>query len=254
MPVALRRLILAVLFFGGCVFAHPRPPSVPETAAGKDGALSGGEIVLWAPCSREQAERWGAAAETDGMAALKAASCFVVLIGEGGMKGGQLADARRGRIMAERAVAMYPESGLAHYLAAYLTGLEAERDPLRGLDFVPVIEREAILAAELAPGVDHGGPDRMLGELYLRAPGFPMSVGNPGKALFHYRRSVDLAPGYLENRLGLAEALFRDEQNAEACDELTRVLSAMPPEEDLRETWKKAISLLERSCSATGGK
>jgi hypothetical protein len=188
------------------------------------------------------------------MAALKAASCFVVLIGEGGKKEVQLADARRGRNLAERAVSIYPGSGLAHYLAAYLTGLEAERDPMRGLDFVLVIEREAKLAAELAPGVDHGGPDRMLGELYLRAPGFPMSVGDPGKALFHYRRSVDLAPGYLENRLGLAEALFHDEQNAKSCDELTKVLSAMPPQEDFRATWKKAISLLERLCPAPGEK
>ena len=250
MPVALRRLIIAVLLLGGCAYAPPRLPSVPGKVTAEDTALPGGGIVLWAPCSREQAERWGAASESDGMAALKAASCFVVLIGEGGEKEVQLADARRGRKLAERAVAMVPESGLAHYLAAYLTGLEAERDPLRGLDFVPVIEREAKLAAELAPGVDHGGPDRMLGELYLRAPGFPMSVGDPDKALYHYRRSVDLAPGYLENRLGLAEALFRDEQNAKACDELTRVLSAMPPEEDLRATWRKAISLLERLCPA----
>ena len=254
MPVALRRLIIAVLLLGGCACAPPRLPSVPGKVTAEADAPPGGGIVLWAPCSREQAERWGAASESDGMAALKAASCFVVLIGEGGEKEGQLADARRGRTLAERAVALDPGNGVAHYLAAYLAGLEAERDPLRGLDFVPVIEREAKLAAELAPGVDHGGPDRMLGELYLRAPGFPVSVGDPDKALSHYRRSVELAPGYPENRLGLSEALFHDGQNGKACDELTRVLSAMPPEEGLRNTWRKAISLLERMCPVPGEK
>jgi tetratricopeptide (TPR) repeat protein len=254
MQVALRRLIVAIFLLGGCASAPPHLPSVPGKMTAEDAALPGGGIDLWAPCSREQAELWEASSGSDGMAALKAASCFVVLIGEGGEKEAQLADARRGRKSAERAVAMYPESGLAHYLAAYLTGLEAERDPVRGLDFVPVIEREAKLAADHAPEVDHGGPDRMLGELYLRAPGFPMSVGNPGKALVHYGRSVDLAPGYLENRLGLAEALFRDEQDAKACEELKRVLSEMPPEEDLRATWRKAISLLDRLCPAPGEK
>ena len=254
MPVAPRRLVLAILFLGGCAYAPSRLPSVTGKVTAEDAALPGGGIVLWAPCSREQAEGWSAASERDGMAALKAASCFRVLTGEGGDQEVQLADARRGRKLAEQAVAIYPGNGLAHYLAAYLTGLEAESDPLRGLDFVPVIEREAKLAAELAPSVDHGGPDRMLGELYLRAPGFPVSVGDPGKALVHYRRSVDLAPGHLENRLGLAEALFRDEQSEKACDELTRVLSAMPPEEDLRDTWRKAESLYKRLCQVPGEK
>ena len=115
--------------------------------------------------------------------------------------------------MAEAAVKAFPEDATAHYLTAYLAGLEAENDPARGLELVPVIEREALTAAHLNPNMDNGGPDRMLGELYLRGPSFPMSVGDLEKAVTHFRKAVKLAPNFLPNRLGLAEALTENEES-----------------------------------------
>ncbi len=126
-------------------------------------AAPAGGIVLWEPCTREQAERWAADAERDGEAALRAASCYVTLVEAGRERSAGLGDARRGRAAAEAAVRKLPDSGLAHYLAAYLTGLVAERSPIRALGLVPAIEREAVRAADLDPGVDRGGPHRMLG-------------------------------------------------------------------------------------------
>ncbi len=215
-------------------------------------AASAGGIVLWEPCTREQAERWEADAARDGEAALRAAICYVTLVERSGEKSAGLGDARRGRAAAETAVRKLPDSGLAHYLAAYLAGLVAERAPLRGLGLVPSIEREAARAADLDPGVDRGGPDRMLGELYLRAPGPPLSVGNPEKAVRHYRRAVAVAPAAPENRVGLAEALLARDETDEACRELRTVQAGLAPAAGESAARKKALDLMERACSRRG--
>lgn len=217
-------------------------------------ALPGGPIVLWEPCAREQAERWAADAERDGAAALRAASCYATIVASGREKSTGLEDARRGRAAADAAVRKLPGSGLAHYLAAYTAGLVAERAPLRGLALVPVIEREALRAAELDPGVDRGGPDRMLGELYLRAPGSPFSVGNPEKAVRHYRRAVAVEPAAPENRLGLAEALLARDKIDEACRELRGLEAGPAAAAGETPARKKALDLLERRCSRRGDK
>ena len=90
----------------------------------------------------------------------------MVLIRDGKDKALQLKDARFGRKLAENTVKRFPQNGVARYLVAYLTALEAKYDPLNGLDLVPIVEREALIAAQLDPKVDHGGPDRMLGVLF----------------------------------------------------------------------------------------
>ncbi len=168
---------------------------------------------------------------------------------QGKDKGLRLADAVKGRKLAETAVTMLPRSGLAHYLYAYLTGLEAENDSLRGLQLVPVIEREALFASNLDPAIDRGGPDRMLGELYLRAPGMPVSIGNLEKAIAHFRRASTIAPGCAENRMGLVEALLEEGDVEKTCKQLHKLLSNIPPARSSEEPWQKALALLERLCT-----
>jgi hypothetical protein len=207
------------------------------------------DIYLWEPCTRSEAEAYATAAETDGLAAVRAASCYLLLVTEETDEGAtRLADAKRGRALADAALKTYPESGGAHYLAAYLTALEAQNDRVRALSLVPVIEREALAAAEFHPKVDHGGPDRMLGELYLRAPGLPVSVGDSEKAVVHYRRARDHDPDYPENRLGLVEALMADDEFKEACDELRDLLAGIHPQDGAETTWTKALGLMKQLC------
>jgi hypothetical protein len=62
-------------------------------------------------------------------------------------------------------------------------------------------------AIELDPGLDHGGPHRVLALVYLRAPGWPTGPGDPELGLDEARRAVALDPGHPPNRLCLAEAL-----------------------------------------------
>ena len=203
-------------------------------------------IVLWQACGIEQARALEAAA-ADGESALRASACFASLLRREA-EGPKKDFARRGLAQAEAAVAALPKSALAHYLAAYLHGMEAEQHPLRGLDLVPRIEQEALLAAGLDPGLDFGGPDRILGELYLRAPAFPVSVGDSAKAVEHYSRAATLAPDFAENRLGLAEALLADGDAPRACRELDGLARDAGPQR------ARAAELFARHCAGQGGK
>ncbi len=209
------------------------------------------EVVLWAPCSQADIEELTSMAEQDGLKAIKAASCYAFLIVRNpkSSKSESLSNVEAGRRYAELALRAYPESGLAHYLLAHMTAYEAERNPTRGLQLVPIIEREALLAAELNPWVDHGGPDRMLGELYLRAPGFPLSVGDTTKSAVHFRRALTYDPGFPENRLGLVEALMNQGLNGEACEELSTVIADLMPQDQPKPLSQHTLNLLSKLCS-----
>ncbi len=240
---------LLICALSACAQVPERRDFVLERTAGEEYTLLAEGIYLWEPCTRSEAEAFAAEAGTDGLAAVRAASCYLLLVTEETDEAKRLADAKRGRRLAEEALKIYPENGGVHYLAAYLTALEAQNDRVRGLSLVPIIEQEALAAAKFNPKVDHGGPDRMLGELYLRAPGFPMSVGDPAKAVVHYRRARDQDPSYAENRLGLVEALMAEDELKEACDELRALLTEMPPQAENKENWTKALELMKRMCA-----
>ena len=246
-PSAFPDLIVVFLFvLAACTHVPGQPLHKTETGTVAVATETGFRVC--APCTRDQAQTWAAAAKQDGSSALEAANCYAFLVGQGKDKALRLADAVKGRKLAEAAATMLPESGLAHCLYAYLTGLEAENDSLRGLELVPIIEREALLASDLNPAVDHGGPHRMLGELYLRAPAFPVSIGDSARAVDYFRRAVDQDPEFLENRLGLAEALLAEEEPGKACFELKKILSEMPPNSKIKPAWKRALELLKRLC------
>ena len=139
---------------------------------------------------------WERKSEQDPGTALQAARCYAVLARNGKTPSERLENAVMGRKLAEKAVSRDPENGTAYFLSAYLAGLEAENNSLKGLALVPVIERDALAASRLDPALDHGGPDRMLGELYLRAPEPPVSIGDLEKAILHYRRAVERDPRF----------------------------------------------------------
>lgn len=249
-PYVFSNLFVFLFVLAACT--HLPDQSVPRTEKGAVSAITGSDFPICAPCTRKQAQEWEKAAGGDGTSALKTANCYAFLVGQEKDKELRLADARKGRKLAEAAVTMLPESGLAHYLYAYLTGLEAENDPLRGLELVPIIEREAALAARYDPEINEAGPDRMLGELYLRTPGMPLSIGDLEKAAAHYRRAISIAPKNTENQLGLVETLLEEGKDEEACAYLHRLLSDMRPARSSEASWRQTLGLLKRLCTVTG--
>jgi tetratricopeptide (TPR) repeat protein len=74
---------------------------------------------------------------------------------------------------------------------------------------VKEVEREFQKARELDEQFGYAGAERCLGELYFKAPGWPMSVGSRSKARKHLERAAELAPDFPENRLLLAEAYLK---------------------------------------------
>ncbi len=94
-----------------------------------------------------------------------------------------------------------------HYWYAINVGLLADVDRSLGLN--AVVEMESVLkrAIEIDEKHDYAGPLRVLGILYLRAPGPPISLGSTRKGLRLLERAVQLYPDYPENRLYLGEAL-----------------------------------------------
>jgi tetratricopeptide (TPR) repeat protein len=248
MKVASGLLIAVLLAALGCVPVQPVPsprPGVAEPSLPQP-------VDIGRPCTRDEAAAREAEAAGDPQAALQGAACLIYLAGQAEEGPSRLADIRRGRRLAETAVEAWPESGLAHYLLAWLVGLEAEAVPLKGLELVAVIEREAQQAADLEPAVDHGGPNRMLGELYLRAPGFPVSIGDSELAVEHFRKAVAQDPLFAENRLGLAEALLADGDIAAACTELTEAWRRLDPDR-AGENWQRALKLQQRLCEQLPG-
>lgn len=203
---------------------------------------------LWSSCTQDQALLWKQQSKEDPGAALQAARCYAVLARNPKNKSLGLENAITGRKMAEAAVAQDPKNGTAHYLAAYLAGLEAKNQPLKGLGLVPVIERGALEASRLDPELDHGGPDRMLGAIYLRAPDPPVSIGDLEKAIDHYQRAVMQDPDFIENRLGLAEAYLEDEEPGPACRQLQKIWSRSPPCDEREQMWVQALHLMKRLC------
>jgi hypothetical protein len=243
MKVAIGLLIAVVLAAGACAPVRPVPTAAPPAV----GAPAPQPVEIGRPCTRGEAGALEAQATGDAQAALEGAACLIYLVERAEEGPSRLADIRRGRRLAETAVETWPESGLAHYLLAWLAGLEAEAVPLKGLDLVTVIEREAQAAAGLEPAVDHGGPDRMLGELYLQAPGFPVSVGDSELAVEHFCKAVAQDPLFAENRLGLTEALLAEEETAAACAELTEAWRRLAPDRE-GESWQRALKLQQRLC------
>jgi len=115
-----------------------------------------------------------------------------------------------GIVACRQSVAWSPESAAAHYYLAITVGKLADlKRNLAAFGMVKEVEREFQKARELDEQFGYAGSDRCLGELYFKAPGWPLSVGSRSKARKHLERAAELAPDFPENRLLLAEAYLK---------------------------------------------
>ncbi|TIH16590.1 hypothetical protein D0S45_09265 [Marinifilum sp. JC120] len=204
--------LLAVLLICGCSAQYNLPLYEYEA----DG------VVLWKPCSRAQAEVLFSSSKDKDV--LQGAACSAWLLESGAVKTADYARASQEKL--NKYLTKNTQSGLAHYLLAYLIAKEAQFAPMKGLDLVGRMEQEALAASRLSPEVDHGGPDRFLGELYLKAPSPPISIGDMDNALDYYEKAVKIAPDFAMNRLGLATALLEDDEVEEACAHYDKALQS----------------------------
>lgn len=120
-----------------------------------------------------------------------------------------------------------------HYYRAIAVGLLAQARKSKGLAAMREVRRDAQRAIALAPEFDGGGPHRVLGGLYLRAPAPPTGMGSARRAMVHLRAALRIAPRHPENRLFLAEAHLRLRQPTETRALIAAALTEPVPAGDI---------------------
>lgn len=118
-------------------------------------------------------------------------------------------------------------SALDLYHLALCAGARAEAAPLEGLAQVKLMLTLGERALAQDPNIEHAGPERLLGALYLYAPAWPTSVGDLDQALEFLARAAARDPSWPENHLLHAEALLEDGREDEAWAALARAQASL---------------------------
>lgn len=106
------------------------------------------------------------------------------------------------------------EDGAVHYYLAANLGLAVREHITLAMENLGRLEGEMKRAVALSPGIDDGGPLRLLGALYLKAPAWPNGIGDLDKALELLKTAVKQHPGHPLNHLFYAQALWSEGDEA----------------------------------------
>lgn len=170
------------------------------------------------------------------------------LLGERVNKDEKKALYEKGRQYAALVIQKEPSRVEGHYwLALNSCGVAENSRPSTALGMLPEIVDTLKIAVKLDETYDRAGPHRVIGRLYSQAPGWPVSVGDPGKAIQHLRRAVQIAPENSTNRLYLAESLIQEGMIDEAGMELEKILASSrqsPQNGDVERDRRQAIRLM----------
>jgi len=112
------------------------------------------------------------------------------------------------------------------WLAVNYGSFGQEKGIMQSLALITPLKNAAERAAEIDANYFYGGPYRVLGRLYHKAPGFPFSIGSTKKAIECLERAVELGPKFYLNRLFLAEAYISNRDRQKAREHLEWILAA----------------------------
>jgi hypothetical protein len=107
------------------------------------------------------------------------------------------------------------DDGAVHYYLATNLGLAIREHIVLAMDNLSRLEGEMKRALALSPDIDGGGPLRILGMLYLKAPAWPNGIGDHDQALELLEKAAKTHPEHPLNHLFYAQALW-DEGDAVA--------------------------------------
>jgi tetratricopeptide (TPR) repeat protein len=149
-----------------------------------------------------------------------------------------------GQQTGERALAAAPKEVDGHYWYGVCVGRAAEvRGVLNSLFAVDPIRKAMETVLTLDP--KNGKAHHVLGVLYRKAPGWPLSCGDINKSLEHARLAIDLAGNEVLPHVGLAETLLAKGEKAEAKKQLEEALALEGPADLQPETKKDKITAQE---------
>ena len=136
---------------------------------------------------------------------------------------------------AEKAVEQEPEKPDGHYWLGVNHGKVGEtRGVLKSLSLVKPIKNAMNKVIELDRSYEDGGPDRVLGRVFFKLPGF--AGGDKKKSLEHLLKSKEYGPEDAVTRIYLAETYLALKEKDKAREELNYVMNM---ESDTR--WLYAI-------------
>jgi len=98
--------------------------------------------------------------------------------------------------------------GSIHYYLAVNLGMAVQDTIVVAIKNLDRLESELKTALHYAPGVDQGGPSRVLGMLYLQAPPWPKGIGDGEKAVRMLAKTAWEYPDHPLNHIFLAQALW----------------------------------------------
>ena len=126
---------------------------------------------------------------------------------------GEFADAEDKLFNFEHGV-NYGEKGIAanedsleanFWLAVNYGSLGNEKGIMKSLSLIQPIKNCVEKVLEIDESYFYGGPWRVLGRLYHKAPGFPISIGNSKKAVECFEKALELGPKFYLNHIFAAE-------------------------------------------------
>jgi tetratricopeptide (TPR) repeat protein len=228
--------LLVILSLAGCARAlrEPRPldeiAGSPGVPVDRTGALLSKAEALFArrdlPSVREAADAWLEAAAADRTridGVIGGVRARLWLADHETEPAARLAAAESAAEAIQWCTRIAPDDPACSYWLGVALGIQARERPATALSALPKMIEAFTRAAAEAPGLDHGGPDRALALLYVRAPAWP-GPGDPEKGLEHARTAVAIEGDYPPNLTALAETLFATGSDEEARAAAVRAL------------------------------
>ncbi len=106
----------------------------------------------------------------------------------------------------EKGVAANEDSLEANFwLAVNYGSFGQEKGIMKSLELIKPIKACVERVMKTDEGYFYGGPWRVLGRLYHKAPGFPFSIGDTKKALECLEKALEFGPKFYLNHLFIAE-------------------------------------------------
>ena len=141
--------------------------------------------------------------------------------------------AAEGVLWAERAISYGARGdGRVYYYWAVNQGLVIRNHPTLALKKIKLMAERLEVANQKVPSEDWGGPGRVLGLVYLKAPPWPQDIGDCDKALVLLKQTAERFPQHPLNHLFFAQALW-DVNESESMEDIRREL------EETRELLKE---------------
>jgi tetratricopeptide (TPR) repeat protein len=133
----------------------------------------------------------------------------------------------QGVYYADRAIELEPEKPDGYYWQGVNNGKYGEtRGVLKSLFLVKPIKKAMNKVIEIDRSYEEGGPDRVLGRVYFKLPGF--AGGSKEKSLEHLLKSKEYGPNDAVTRLYLAETYLNLDEVGKAKEELDYILNMEP--------------------------